>query len=372
MDERIMQFRVGVMFLGTLLCIAILLVMFGRLPSITGKSYTINIDFDDAGGVTKDTPIRKSGILIGRVTQIQLVNNDSVVRITARIYADKKIYQNEQCYINRSQLVMGDTSLVFRVPDGGRPAGTVVQDNDTLQGRMSDDPTGLMGPMKTAIDTVRKTGDALSSAAEEMGAAAKKVGHILDKEEASIHLALENASKSLDSIAAILGDENTRNNLATAMKKLPETVDNMNGAFKTINQSVEEFSRPSPQDGKTPIQHMVSTIEMIEKMLKNFREGKPGELPPAQQIVGVIENVNDITRLMKSVVNRIDSGDGTIGALMKDRELYDRLNRTVRNANELTEKLKPILDDARVFSDKVARHPGSIIRDAVKPGPGLK
>ena len=70
--------------------------------------------------------------------------------------------------------------------------------------------------------------------------------------------------------------------------------------------------------------------------------------------------------------NRIDSGDGTIGALMKDRELYDRLNRTVRNANELTEKLKPILDDARVFSDKVARHPGSIIRDAVKPGPGLK
>jgi phospholipid/cholesterol/gamma-HCH transport system substrate-binding protein len=71
-------------------------------------------------------------------------------------------------------------------------------------------------------------------------------------------------------------------------------------------------------------------------------------------------------------VARIDAGDGTIGALMNDRELYDRLTRTVRNVNELTEKMKPILDDARVFSDKISRHPGTIIRDAVKPGPGLK
>ena len=37
MDERIMQFRVGVMFLATFLITGILLVMFGTLPSLVGN-----------------------------------------------------------------------------------------------------------------------------------------------------------------------------------------------------------------------------------------------------------------------------------------------------------------------------------------------
>ena len=57
---------------------------------------------------------------------------------------------------------------------------------------------------------------------------------------------------------------------------------------------------------------------------------------------------------------------------MNDRQLYNRLNRAARNIEDISQDLKPIVDDARVFSDKVSRHPGVIIRDAVKPGVGLK
>ena len=39
MDERVMQFRVGVMFLATLLITGILLVMFGKLPKLMGHYY---------------------------------------------------------------------------------------------------------------------------------------------------------------------------------------------------------------------------------------------------------------------------------------------------------------------------------------------
>ena len=67
MDERVMQFRVGVMFLATLIITGILLVMFGKLPRLHRRNYPVQVRFDDAGGVTKDTPVRKSGILIGRV-----------------------------------------------------------------------------------------------------------------------------------------------------------------------------------------------------------------------------------------------------------------------------------------------------------------
>jgi phospholipid/cholesterol/gamma-HCH transport system substrate-binding protein len=52
--------------------------------------------------------------------------------------------------------------------------------------------------------------------------------------------------------------------------------------------------------------------------------------------------------------------------------LYDRLNHAARNLDEVSQRLKPIVDDARVFMDKVARHPGAPIRDAIRPGPGIK
>jgi hypothetical protein len=34
--------------------------------------------------------------------------------------------------------------------------------------------------------------------------------------------------------------------------------------------------------------------------------------------------------------------------------------------------MEPILCDARVITDKIARNPGVILRDAVQPGPGIK
>ena len=85
-----------------------------------------------------------------------------------------------------------------------------------------------------------------------------------------------------------------------------------------------------------------------------------------------MNDVGEIASLVRSVVARLEEGEGSIGALLKDRQLYDRLNHAARNLDEVSQKLKPIVDDARVFSDKIARHPGSIVRDAIKPGPGIK
>ena len=84
MDERVMQFRVGVMFLATLLITGILLVMFGKLPTLIGHNYEIQVLFDYASGVTKDTPVRKERHphRPGRATS-SLTEHDSKVLVTA-------------------------------------------------------------------------------------------------------------------------------------------------------------------------------------------------------------------------------------------------------------------------------------------------
>ena len=52
------------------LFVPILVLLFGDIPTLVQGTYTVRIMFKDAPGVGESTPVRKSGILIGRVTDV--------------------------------------------------------------------------------------------------------------------------------------------------------------------------------------------------------------------------------------------------------------------------------------------------------------
>jgi phospholipid/cholesterol/gamma-HCH transport system substrate-binding protein len=372
MDDRVMQFRVGVMFLATFLITGILLVLFGKLPTLTGRNYTIQVQFDSAGGVSKDTPVRKSGILIGRVSDVRLTDQDSGVLVTLMIQADKTIYQNEDCYVTRD--LLGDTAITF-VPSRKKSVPREpVAPNSLLVGMVSEDPTGLKTALKGPIDTVEQTGLALTAASKQLGEAAHRVEDILSPDaQKDVQDILHDAAKALRVMQQMLGDEENQTKLTESLKRLPATLDNMNRTFQATDDTLRRFTERSRVDGKTPVERMVGTIEMTEKTLRKFSEpSAPGKLAPADQIAKAMADVGEVASLVRSVTARIEQGEGSLGALLNDRQLYDHLNHTAKNLEEVSRKLEPIVDDARVITDKIARHPGVIIKDAVKPGPGLK
>ncbi len=58
---------------------------------------------------------------------------------------------------------------------------------------------------------------------------------------------------------------------------------------------------------------------------------------------------------------------------MNNSELYDSLTAAVGNIEKLTRDLKPIVNDVRVFADKVARHPENLgVRGAIMGSSGIK
>jgi phospholipid/cholesterol/gamma-HCH transport system substrate-binding protein len=370
MDERVLQLRVGLMFLATLLIMAILLVLFGKLPRWVGQ-YPIRVQFEYAGGVTSGTPVRKSGVLIGQVSDVQLTDHDEKVLVTLEIYADKSIYQNEECYVTRD--LLGDSAIAF-IPSSRIASRERIAPGSILQGRVSDDPTGLKQALESPINTVRSTGEALTSAAKKLEVAADRVGAIFDPAtQENVQSVLKSAATSLKAIESVLGDEQNRSKLTESVRKLPDTLDSMNATFRSTDETLRQFTERSKTDGKTAIERMVETIEMTERVLRKFSQpAREGELAPADQIASAMENINEVTNLLRTVTARIDQGEGSLGALIKDRQLYDRLNRAAKNIEDVSWRLKPIVEDARVFMDKAARHPGVIVRDAVKPGLGIK
>jgi hypothetical protein len=57
MNDRVMQFRVGVVVLATAIITGILIVLFGDLPSLVQATYPLKMSFSDARGVADGTPV---------------------------------------------------------------------------------------------------------------------------------------------------------------------------------------------------------------------------------------------------------------------------------------------------------------------------
>lgn len=92
-------------------------------------------------------------------------------------------------------------------------------------------------------------------------------------------------------------------------------------------------------------------------------------------IIKVDRSVGRIDELLQQFVmfsQALNRKEGTLGQLVNNPDLYQHINAAACNIEMLTRQIRPIVENIKIFTDKLARHPGVIISDAVKPGPGIK
>ena len=80
----------------------------------------------------------------------------------------------------------------------------------------------------------------------------------------------------------------------------------------------------------------------------------------AALITKVDSSVGHLDELLQQFVmfgQALNRQEGTVGLLLHDPELYRHLNAAACNIEKITRELQPIIRDARVFADKIARHP---------------
>ena len=143
MNERQMQFRVGVVVFATMIIGGLLATLNG---STTGswfpwgrRSFVVGIKVDKAPGVDQNTPVRKNGILIGRVKSIE-EQSDGML-ILAEINSNRPLYPEYVPHIRTT--VIGDATIDFefdfkrnRLPADAQP----VVDGYVFRGSADESP----------------------------------------------------------------------------------------------------------------------------------------------------------------------------------------------------------------------------------------
>lgn len=368
MDDRTMQWRTGVVVLFAMLLTIALTLLFAQKDSIFSLSrlwrpnYRISIRFPEAPGVSDASPVRKSGILIGRVVKVQLLDEGGAL-VTTEIDRDRKLFNDEICRINRT--LFGDSVLEF--VKARKWEGPVEQIDITkrLNGIVAPDPIQVVGNLEqnlsTTISSVGQTSDRIGlfmnkldlliGTEQEVALRKERIDAIVEK----TFKTADAITRLVDSANALIGDPVIREDLKTTLHQMPELMAETRQAVGRISQS----------------------MDLVDKNLSNVEEftsilGKQG----GDAIIRLNGSVDKLDRLMSEVLvftESLNNSKGTIGQLVHNPELYHSVNRAVKNIEELTQQLRPIISDARIFSDKIARHPEVLgVRGAIKPQDGSK
>ncbi len=381
MDERVLQFRIGLFLLIAMMILAILIVY--NTEGWTSQ-YSVHLKPQTAPGVSVGTPVRKHGIRIGRVASVK--PEDDYVALELKINKNVKIYAGEVCSIGADSF-LGDSVLKV-IPVGAQMRGDPLLDGGMMTKvsvkrnplELIDVAINLETQIQETLATFRQAGIAVDDAGRGITAITDQIEGAMSNEDSDLkkalnefrgmsqkaQLALDNFNRVFESINTIVGDPALKVKVNDALAELPSIFEELRGTVRTTKETIDSF--------KTVSGSAATNLENLEKFTAALKSEGPEILT---QVNSSLKNIDELVTQVKRFAANLDDFElnlpdfnkGSLGKFLNDTELYDNANEAVRNIRAVTTQLDPLMDDFRLFGDTLARSPGSIIKDAVNPKP---
>lgn len=279
---------------GILVIVALALLVFGynflKGNNLFNTSRVFYAVYDNVEGLSPSAPVTINGYKVGKVTSIDFINSGDLL-VTFNLNSDFEFSKES----------------VAQIYGGGLIGGKSVQielNNDS--------------------NVLAKSGDTLPSAVEEglIELVNEKLTPLKDK----ISNAVVEIDTLLGSFNNILEPE-TRNNLRESIKNLNETLITLNRSSikvekvldnneEKINISIEKFSETAANLSK-----MTDSLSQIE-----FNR--------------IVQNANETLTNLNEVSEKLKNGDGSLGKLLNDDQLYENIEKATKELEELLRDLK--------------------------------
>lgn len=383
MNERTMKLRLGAAVVLSIVIIIIFLTALGSREKFSISSYTIKIQLVDAPNVVEYTPIYQSGILIGRVSKVELVPGKGVL-VTARIFNDHKLFHDQECHLTST--LLGDASLrMITLPkdaEGYHPH-TEIKPGEVIVGQTMIDPTMLVAQMQEKLTVAI---DDVTDAASMLTQVTTTTNEMLEENRDNVKDIMTNArnitehtSEIVTNFSKILDDEFCTN-LQVSITNIREATEHLPGTIGKVDQTLDDMRNTIQLTSSTITsvsERMGTTLDSVESLVGSMNNSLDNiqkiTEPFADENVTKkwIANLTNTLRNLDTFTETLNRKDSTLGMLLYDRAMYDRMNQTMTLISELPRKLDPILFNAQVLTEKLAQHPEMLgLRGAMKRDSG--
>ena len=251
---------------------------------IFGKQSTYYVSFTNGKGLVRSTDVYADGFAVGQVSDI-IYDYEHPGRILVKIEVNPKLVLRHGSLFTLDSKLMGGCNMNIKPAAEG---DGVFHAGDTIAGyeqtTLTDQATDMMPQLRNVI---------------------KKVDSLL--------VALNKVASS-PAIPAIL------NNVQDVSADLKVTTARLNVTLATVNGRLPRLMDTYTSAGEN--------VVAITERFKGY------DLQPT------IDSVNRTVDNVNTMITRMQSNEGTLGALMNDRSLYNNLNHTVKSADTLVTDIK--------------------------------
>ena len=191
---------------------------------------------------------------------------------------------------------------------------------------------------------------------------------------------LDEFQSAVRDVRQIIGDPDLQEDLKRAVGGVPslldeagETLQVTQDTFKSFRDVGEQFEQVGvvAEEAVVTVRDTVESFQTTVKNVEDFTEPlgeRGGEL--IDQVLRSLVNLDNVLVQVDMLGRTINNSDGTFRRVLEDDELYYRIKRSVENIEAATARVRPILDDVRVFTDKIARDPRQLgVRGALTRQP---
>lgn len=304
------------------------IIFFLKGARFRNNSYTVKLQFENAGGLTRGGRVLYRGVEVGRITDIQPSSNG--IAITTEIHSKLPIPQDVTISTTRSGL-LGEVSISLtpqiELDDNAKSISPLSEEclqkelilchNQTIQGNSSPD----------LIATLTRLAEIYSD---------PELFNNLNSAVSNIALAGEKAAKLSDDLSAFMlevkGDINTVSQAAEQFKTTADSISRTaDTATEQINKLTTEFTNTSGE------------ISLLVNNLNNVIDDNRNSLSEA--IINVSQTTKEISQLAQNADTLISRIDQSIGE--------DDLQNLIANLQQSTANFEEISNNLLALSKEI-------------------
>ena len=331
--------RVGLLFALTMILLGITLFYIGNFQ----KSHSYYIEFFDINGLSLDSPVHFNGVPIGRVTGIELKETEEaptspIVPIRVDIAVDRSakshIRTSTEAAI-RSIGVLGDKYVRLYTTNYKEPE--LLQDEQIKTAESLIDVEKLISQGKDLATDVTDITQSLQGLLHRIEKSDGVVQRLTDDPELakatteSLELALKNF-KEKKSVLGLLGND------PAFSSQMREKMTAITSSLEVIIQKMEHsdslfYLVTEDEVFKKMVQtSMTSILTQLDSFILSVREAKGLSyimLYDEDYASRVSQNIEKASFHLASILEKIDTGDGTVSKLLNEPELYEGVSNIV-------------------------------------------
>ena len=285
-DERQLELRVGLTIFVAAAVLIVGLLWFQGFE-IGKRSYTLNAVFPMVGGIDPGDEVNVNGVEKGEVKRVALVGSE--VHIRMAIYADVEIPDDSQIILQTIG-IMGERVVSIILGNSER----YIEPGATMQGIYDPGLSEVLASLGNIMGDLSELTKDISAVAETLTEG-------------------EDLRKVVGNLAEIT--EDLKEVLSRSTPRLEEGVDSFSKSAKRVDGLLSRNE-----------EKIDSVLAAMDRTSRNMPE--------------LVENIKSVTGSLAEVVRLLESDESTMGALMRDRKLLDRLERTIESLDELVTDMK--------------------------------